>query len=170
MELGQNFIAPRMAIPFHHLELPEDEARLADSLMSNLLSMERQSVNLSSALALWDFSETLPVSGIKSLAIRWRFLAMREGALCLCFYIKALEAVCTLQGSVPSLRPFIDMKIAAVAKRDFRARFKLAERLRHTVAHQELYANPDEGMGPNPPEFECCADHRVTNCCLTTEE
>ena len=152
MDLKPAFVAPSFAINLPGFGLPDGETRIATSLLVNLNGLRDQSNNLAGALSLVEFTETMPLTleptriWTSTLPMLWRMIAFREGAMSLSNFAKFLEAVGSLVKRCPHIAPLVHLEALKQVRYEFRERFGRVEKLRDSVAHPELYANPDVNM------------------------
>ena len=76
---------------------------------------------------------------------RWINLAFRSGGMAARDFVFALERLQSLPGRVASWCDGVDSKAIKAARSDFDALFPGIERVRHTIAHPEVFANPEGG-------------------------
>jgi hypothetical protein len=77
----------------------------------------------------------------KHMYHEWQFMAVRDGALTLYHFAKAVEGIRRSQAGAPMFRGYVDHAIVRSAVRQFLEAFPSAQKMRHAVAHDaELMA------------------------------
>jgi hypothetical protein len=150
MELAPEFRLPSPPILWPS-GLPEEERAAARSLQDHLYSLSNCSDDLAAAVALFELSvanvsHVEPLEWQWNVYSRWQWLAAREGAMMLRNYKEALKLIRKLIGKCPTWLGQIDVKAIKAANSEFEAKFPRVEKLRHSVAHPELYADRDANM------------------------
>jgi hypothetical protein len=128
--------------------VPEAEKRDAEAFYHNLYELQKWSDDFACSLALYDTCEGMPPGerGPTLLAMRWRFMAARNGGLALRNFSQCLAAARGVVGKVKFWNDKINLMELKAIEGDFRERFPDIDKLRHAVAHPELYANPSIDM------------------------
>lgn len=118
-----------------------EHVALLATVGSHLYNLHKSGERVVSAVALFDFCRASPQGTLPE----WRHLAARSGAMSLRDYGEALSEIRKLLGRANSLE-LVDTEALKRAERTFRQHFPRAEKLRHSVAHPEHYANPNINM------------------------
>lgn len=129
--------------------LPEAQREAGDSLISKIQSISRHCREVSAAVALFDFCRKNSSNG--RLFGDWIFIAARDGAMTIRNYGKALASIRGLVGLCPSWAKRTDLERLKAAEKRFRNTFPFADKVRHSVAHPELYNDHRKNMGVKGP-------------------
>jgi len=112
------------------------------------MDLEIQAMNFVSAAALFGFCAQNRAEGLFS---DWMGVAGRDGALTLNNYSVVLSRIRKLVGQIPTWLPQVDAQTLKRAATEFDRAFPFAQKLRHSVAHPEIYNNPNKKMGIDGP-------------------
>jgi hypothetical protein len=125
-------------------QLSDTERSLGEAITSNLSTIRSKNMSVGAAVALYELARS---NSLKGLYFDWALMAGRDGALSLYDYGQALAKVRSLIGRVSSWFHRIDRNRLKQAEKEFDAAFPFSAQLRHSVAHPELYNNPEKRMG-----------------------
>jgi hypothetical protein len=123
--------------------LSEQDQRGAESIRCNLMTMVSECRNLAAALALFDHANG---QGNQQLFREWMRLAMRDGAMSIHNFGHALERVGSLIPTVKGYVDLVDMNALKTVRADFKNAFPHAIQLRNSVAHPNVYDNPNKNV------------------------
>jgi hypothetical protein len=122
-------------------EYGEKEFALLRSVEGYLRLLKSGAEDLISAICLFESCQRQAKEG--ELFLAWMSVAARDGALSINNMAMGLHYTRKLVGAIEPIRAEIDFGKLAEAEKFFREKFPNAERIRHVVAHQEFYSNPD---------------------------
>ena len=144
MQLNPELLPPRC--PGINLsKISEEHKDVGRAIRNYLSTLETEATNFVSAVALFEHCID---SGSQDLYGRWTFIAGREGALTIRNFGKAMKELRSTWGRIPEWRSMIDGESTInAAWNSFELEFPFADRMRHVVAHPELYDNPKKKMG-----------------------
>lgn len=117
-------------------------SRLLRSVDGYLSLLHRGAQDVVSAICLFDYCKLHTQGG--DLYSRWHFTAARDGAMALHNMALGLRYLRTLSGTLERFRHQIDFDRLKEAQLFFQDRFPNVEKLRHAIAHQEHYSNPNK--------------------------
>ncbi len=144
MQLDPQFKPPRS--PSLALwDLLDADQEVARSIDQNLSDMSRSANDVAAAIALFHFSRS---NGQGFDLFRdWLFLAARDGAMSIRNFGTALAKVRDLIGRIPAWLLLVYTNALKEAEKEFHASFPFAHKMRHSVAHPELYSDPTKNKG-----------------------
>ncbi|KQM60055.1 hypothetical protein ASE65_10135 [Sphingomonas sp. Leaf16] len=122
--------------------LAEDEQSTARSIVDYFLLAQSSARALAAAFVLIEFVRRN--DSFQPISHDWTFTAARDGALQIYNVGQSIRYVRKIAGTLSSARHLIDFDLLKKAEGMFRESFPNAEKMRHSVAHQEFYANPDK--------------------------
>jgi len=140
-------------------KLSEEQRGAGAAVVRNLLDIERAYLEVAYALALFEVEEHNFAVRLRNFELssdrtdgsptdwlekHWMFLAARYGGLAVRNFGQALAAVSGLIGRVPSWNDYIDRKGVGIARKRFSSSFPTIDKVRHAVAHPELYSHPNK--------------------------
>lgn len=134
-----DLVVPLPPFLMHPGTTPE-EAPVLRSVADYLMLLHRGVDQLVSAISLFEFCRANDEVRWFS---QWVFIAGRDGAMSINNMAMGLHYARRLIGSVASSRPHVDFAALKEAENLFREKFPNAEKMRHAVAHQEFYSNPN---------------------------
>lgn len=142
MNRHPDFVIPYPPSLISPLDLAGGELAALESAESNLLLIHSGADSLISAVELFQFARA---NGLNNGVIRqWGFIAARDGAMSLNNVAMGMRYCRKVVGSINGLRDLIDHDTLKEAEKHFRTNLPNIEKLRHSVAHQEYYSNPDK--------------------------
>ena len=121
-----------------------DEADIINSISNNLRDMSTACHSLVCAVSLF---ETLIAEQSGEVRNQWSFMAARDGAMSIRNYATALAVIRGLVGRAPTLAKKTDSLLLKRLENEFNEYFPFAHKMRHAVAHPELFSNPEKKMG-----------------------
>ena len=165
LSLAPDFVAPKQPY-FSWSNLPEEQSRYGNALYFSLGDMSRSASELGHALALFSFSDVQRQKSLDKATsqeemiahlssnevwLDWQAMAVRVGGLSLRNWGQALGAVQSLIGKVPQWVDEIDRKEVKSVRVEFDKKYPTIDKLRHAIAHPELYSNVDKDMSAKGP-------------------
>ena len=139
-------LIPELALPYPPIlqikGASDDDKKIVESIRKNFDGMRSASRRLSASVALYNFCTNKPDETLRE----WLFIAAREGAFALRDFSEMLSAVRSLVGRCDAIKLAVDTGALKADQALFQASFPRVEKLRHSVAHPEFYANPDVKM------------------------
>lgn len=124
--------------------LNEEQKGVARSIQSHLHALGLASQNLTAAISLYQACRPRMQAG--ELYGQWVSLAGRSGAMDIRNYGLSIAKVRSLIGQIPLWLKEVDIQALKGAEKDFRNFFPNADKLRHSVAHPELYSDGTKDM------------------------
>ena len=140
--------------PFlHPRELPEEHRETASSIQDYLFIMSLSGHQLAAAISLFQYCRLAKENGDQTgvigipLFADWEHIAARDGAFSIYNFDEALAKTRSLIGKIPQWLQLIDTDQLKESEKVLDAAFPFARKMRDSVAHPELYANPTKKMG-----------------------
>jgi hypothetical protein len=127
-------------------QLPAEEQEVGWSISLNLNSLSKESKNIAAAVALFLMCRE---RGADDLFGDWMQIAARDCALSIHNFGTALAKVRSLIGKAKSWHPLINTEALKSAEMAFNEKFPFAHKMRHSVAHPEMYNDPTKKLGLN---------------------
>ncbi|WP_236575110.1 hypothetical protein [Sphingobium sp. S6] len=122
----------------------EEEKEIARAITSNLNALSTEANNIAAAVALFGLCAGKQERGLWQ---DWMRVAARDGAMSIRNFGEALAKIRGLIGKVPTWCSVVDTKALKSAETTFKETFPFAYKMRHSVAHPELYNDPSKKMG-----------------------
>jgi len=147
MELPPEYRTP--TFPILSMEgLNQEDLRLAKSLEGHLIGLTGATDDLVAGIALYEVARAHRLTGLYH---QWAFMGARAGAMALRNFGQALAKIRKIAGRISPWKEAVDLKALKDAEQAFRKAFPKADKIRHSVAHPELYADPNKSMGSKKP-------------------
>lgn len=154
MSVFSTFTIPKELVPPQCPMVPHDgtDDELAENVQAlndTLKDMARQAFDFVSSVGFYQVVNQH--HDATKLVRNWQAIQVRSGAMSLRNFKVALEAVRGFAAKLPGNKYNIDRAALRDALKRFKVAFPNVEKVRHSVAHPELFSDPSVKMGTDKP-------------------